>query len=891
MNSEVYNVIIIGNEGVGKSTIVNTLKKLYQKIDIPENNTNCTTIYILKNCYEYAINIVEINDNIYENGEIIWSKLPNSINGVIICYDVTNKDSLTNITDTLAAFSKNSLSTFLVGCKANSNDKKREIKRKSGVKIAQIFNVPFIELNINAIEEQVKMFFEVFLEMIIKNKVVIESNNESTEQLTYNPLEILKKEGNYNQMEYDADVVMYPIANFYRLNIDDESENENEYPTRNNSTSSFANSNITSSSLQTDETIDSVVEEVDGHEIEDIYEEDKQENIRKKTLMNMRMRSLKVPKGSHIHGFDILDIGNDEIREGEIAENYKNSGLQPESNYSINKLIERMTSEGTQEIEFTKIFLIFYRKFLRPSELLDLLMDRFEQYDNTDNKNSNTIHPVQLRVCNVLIHWISEYWSDFQSTKMRFTLQVFIDVCSCRPSFSTVCSRLENLIYRQSSTTTENEITWGIPDIDDSDSFTNTATPTIANNTPLINNSFNSSTTTGTVKPYDDSTKESLSSSIPDLSDSEQSEPENIIKNEVISMSEALKMTNLTNESLALENSLSTSSNNVLNSQIDENNNVTTNSLKMNFSNNSLNDNNTNNKNKIDSYSQSRHGSHSSIHSNASSSLPMYSSEQFSLSNDFSLTLTEPNEFILNQDNTVIAQQLCLIEFEIFKRINPRDLLQHIWGKRDKNKVASSSVAASIQHFNFISSWITTQILEHKKAKHRAKVLGKFMKIAQHLRNYNNYNTLMAFVAGINCVAIKRLKQTRQILENRTCARQYKELETLLNSEKSFSAYRLALKQSELPCVPYLGVFLRDLLYIDEANKGVKIDENGNEIINMNKYLLMGDIIMMIKNFQLRPYPFQINVNIINAINCTPILSDEDAYKRSLKLEPRAQKK
>jgi len=58
----------------------------------------------------------------------------------------------------------------LVGCKANSNEKKREIKRKAGVKIAQIFNVPFIELNITAMEEQVKMFFEVFLEMLIKNK-------------------------------------------------------------------------------------------------------------------------------------------------------------------------------------------------------------------------------------------------------------------------------------------------------------------------------------------------------------------------------------------------------------------------------------------------------------------------------------------------------------------------------------------------------------------------------------------------------------------------------------------------------------------------------------------------------------------------------------------------
>jgi len=62
----------------------------------------------------------------------------------------------------------------------------------------------------------------------------------------------------------------------------------------------------------------------------------------------------------------------------------------------------------------------------------------------------------------------------------------------------------------------------------------------------------------------------------------------------------------------------------------------------------------------------------------------------------------------------------------------------------------------------------------------------------------------MAFIAGINCASIQRLKQTKQILENRTCARQYKELETLMNSEKSFAAYRLALRQSELPCVPYL---------------------------------------------------------------------------------------
>jgi len=82
-------------------------------------------------------------------------------------------------------------------------------------------------------------------------KVVIESNQKYTVQPTYNPLEILKNESNYSKLQLDSDVVMYPIANFYRLSIDDESETE--YTANNSSSSSIVNSNLTSSSLKTDE--------------------------------------------------------------------------------------------------------------------------------------------------------------------------------------------------------------------------------------------------------------------------------------------------------------------------------------------------------------------------------------------------------------------------------------------------------------------------------------------------------------------------------------------------------------------------------------------------------------------------------------------------------------
>ncbi|RKO93727.1 ras guanine nucleotide exchange factor domain-containing protein, partial [Blyttiomyces helicus] len=153
-------------------------------------------------------------------------------------------------------------------------------------------------------------------------------------------------------------------------------------------------------------------------------------------------------------------------------------------------------------------------------------------------------------------------------------------------------------------------------------------------------------------------------------------------------------------------------------------------------------------------------------------------------------------------DNEAVARQLDLLESEIFHAIKPRDLLQHIWSRRHKGRHAPS-VAASIGHFNFISSWVTTQILLQKKLKTRAKVLGKFMKIAQILRNSNNYNTLMAVLAGINSAPILRLRQTRKLLQSRQSYRNYLALEKLMSSERSFGAYRQAWKRSEFRSVNF----------------------------------------------------------------------------------------
>lgn len=63
-------------------------------------------------------------------------------------------------------------------------------------------------------------------------------------------------------------------------------------------------------------------------------------------------------------------------------------------------------------------------------------------------------------------------------------------------------------------------------------------------------------------------------------------------------------------------------------------------------------------------------------------------------------------------------------------------------------------------------------------------------------------------------------------------------------------------------------------MYIDEANKDRKPDGS----INLPKLLLVGDIILMIRSFQLRPYnvaPDQAVLNMISSENTQRRLTEE----------------
>ncbi|KAJ3115012.1 Ras-specific guanine nucleotide-releasing factor RalGPS1 [Physocladia obscura] len=162
-----------------------------------------------------------------------------------------------------------------------------------------------------------------------------------------------------------------------------------------------------------------------------------------------------------------------------------------------------------------------------------------------------------------------------------------------------------------------------------------------------------------------------------------------------------------------------------------------------------------------------------------------------------------------------------------------------------------------------------------RKPKGRAKMIAKFVQVAQELRALNNFNTLMAVISGLTSTPIERLKQTQtffqtsgQIAEQEKYWQPLRELEKLMSSDHLFANYRVALDESELPCIP--GLVFREMIYIEEQ-KDILVDGS----VNVSKALMMGDVLLTLQRFQSKPHVIERDPYILSMILESTALSTE----------------
>lgn len=247
----------------------------------------------------------------------------------------------------------------------------------------------------------------------------------------------------------------------------------------------------------------------------------------------------------------------------------------------------------------------------------------------------------------------------------------------------------------------------------------------------------------------------------------------------------------------------------------------------------------------------------------------------------------EAGKFEFNDlDPVEVAQQLTLIEHDIFKDIQDVEFHHLNWKKEDpkvRRKLAAN-ILRMVERFNTVSFWVATEIVMKTDIKDRVVALKKFIAVAESLAQMNNFNGVMEVIAGLNLFAVERLRNTWAQIPSKM-EQIVKDLNALMENRGNYKEYRNALKTIKGPSVPYLGVCLRDIIFIEEGNTNF-IDKKP-ELINFEKIRLTGDVLInQVRKYQLMPYPFDHNEVLQDFLKKLLILPEELLYKHSLICEP-----
>eukprot|EP00026_Physarum_polycephalum_P009856 Phypoly_transcript_09993.p1 GENE.Phypoly_transcript_09993~~Phypoly_transcript_09993.p1 ORF type:complete len:442 (+),score=94.76 Phypoly_transcript_09993:72-1328(+) len=240
-------------------------------------------------------------------------------------------------------------------------------------------------------------------------------------------------------------------------------------------------------------------------------------------------------------------------------------------------------------------------------------------------------------------------------------------------------------------------------------------------------------------------------------------------------------------------------------------------------------------------------------------------------------------------DEEEIAQQMTLIDFELYQVIRPTEFLNQAWNKTSTQH-RSPNLLALIARFNLIGLWVSHQILREERLRGRAKKMDKLIKVAEHLYHLKNFSSVMAFLGGLNNSSILRLKFTKAGISKRSVDF-LDQLEKDMSSEGSFIKYRSILRNTTPPCMPYVGVHLSDLVFVDEGNPDT-ITSNSCTLVNFSKYHLIHKVISDTLQYQHTTYQSIAPVPYIQSFlrNLTPPL-EKDLYAISLLREPRGASK
>jgi len=227
------------------------------------------------------------------------------------------------------------------------------------------------------------------------------------------------------------------------------------------------------------------------------------------------------------------------------------------------------------------------------------------------------------------------------------------------------------------------------------------------------------------------------------------------------------------------------------------------------------------------------------------------------------------------------ADQITLMDFTLFEKIEARECLGQAWKKKDSKKRAPN-VLAMIKQFNNITTMIQMHILNEGNLNKRGKRLSYIIKMGERFRETHNFSALCALFSALNSAPIHRLKTLWKKLSEKE--NKYFEIwRNIFDSGGNHRNLRANLRSTTGACIPHIGIFLQDLVFIEDGNdtqKKIKIEENKQaaNLVNFGKQLKLVDRIQYIQRYQQNKYDSSIIKNE-NEVFQKALIDEFEKYK------------
>lgn len=278
---------------------------------------------------------------------------------------------------------------------------------------------------------------------------------------------------------------------------------------------------------------------------------------------------------------------------------------------------------------------------------------------------------------------------------------------------------------------------------------------------------------------------------------------------------------------------------------------------------------------------------------------------------------------VMDFSTVAIAEHLTLLDAALFIKVVPYQCLGCMWSQRDKKENMSPTIRATIAQFNAVTNQVMMSLLcpptdasSSPNCSHqpptthtqRARVIEKWIRIAQECWRLKNFSSLKAILSALQSNAVYRLRKSWAAVNRGSMA-------TFDNLSETFPDENCVLNKGELPdvdgsqeavdnvspkvskrcpfprqmsassgVVPYLGTYLTVLTMLDTALP----DTVEGGLINFEKRRREFDVLSQIRQLQascslysLHPHP-----RISAWLQRHKLLTDQESYELSSQLEP-----